>query len=232
MSRKPQALLVAVTVIAALGMSLAACALTDNNHLRVGSGPYEQGSGTVATETRPLADFHAVSATRGVTVFVSTGDSPAATVSADDNLLAHVITTVSDGTLVVAIEGDIETHSPLSVDVTTISPIDGLSADAGSTVDCEDLRPASLEVRASSGSTVRAGGQADMLVLKANTGSTVDLRNLEATEAQVDVSVGSTAHVNATDVVRGSCTMGSTLQLHGTPATLNVAADAGSSIND
>jgi len=229
-SREPVARLAAVAMIGALTMSLAACGVINNDHLRVGSAPYDQGSGTVASETRPLEDFHAVSAARGITVFVSTGDSPSATVSGDDNLLGHVTTNVLDGTLTVAIDGNVETHSPLTVDVTTVSAIDAISADAGSTVDSEDLAPASLEVRATSGSTVRGGGQTGSLVLTANSGSTVDLRNVEATEAQVDVSVGSTAHVNATEAVTGSCTTGSTLELHARPATVDVTSDAGSTV--
>lgn len=225
--RKPR---MATALAAAVILTLAACTVTHGGSLKVGSAPYEQGSGRLTTETRPLDDFHAVSATRGVEVLVTTGSSPAATVTADDNLLAHVSTTVASGTLMVAIEGSIETSNPLKVEVTTVSPIDTIAADAGSSVDLEDLHPAALTVRASSGASVRAGGRADSLEVAANAGAIVDLRNVEIEQARVNVSAGSTVHVHASDAVRGSCTLGSTLRLHGTPVTVDVETDGGSTV--
>jgi hypothetical protein len=215
-----------------LALSLAACSVANNDHLRVGSAPYLQGSGNATSETRQLGDFHAITATQGITVFVSGGDAATATVSGDDNLLDHITTEVTDGTLVIAIDGSLETRNPLKVEVAAASPIDAIAADAGSTLDAEDLEVDSLEVRATSGSTVRGGGRTEALSVAATTGSTIDLRNVEATQAQVEVSVGSTAHVRATGAVSGSCTMGSTLQLYGPPATTDVASDAGSTVKD
>jgi hypothetical protein len=231
MSRAPNARITRVVVLAA-ALTLAACVAGNGGSHRIGSAPYEQGSGTLASETRALPGFHAVSATRGIEVSVSAGESSAATVSGDDNLLAHVTTEVADGTLVVAVEGSIETRSPLRVEVVSATPIDAIAAEVGATLDCEDLQPDTLAVRASSGSSIRAGGRAGSIVVTADTGSTVDLRNVTTADARVGVSTGSTVHVHATDAVSGSCTLGSTLQLHGSPTTVNVAADAGSTVSD
>ncbi len=226
------AMVVALTAVVGAGLAVAACVVSDGGSMKVGSPPYVQGSGTLATETRPLDAFHALSASQGIEVSVSNGGSYAASVTADDNLLEHVSTEVSDGTLFVAVEGNIDTWHPLQVDVTMASPVDAITADAGATVDCEDLQPGSLEVRATSGATVRGGGRATSLDLTADAGATVDLRNVEAEQARVDVSTGSTVHVQVTQAVRGSCSVGSTLRLHGTPATVDVQTDASSTVRE
>ncbi len=230
--RRAPAILVALAMTSALAVSVTGCAVGDGGSTKIGSAPYEQGSGTVATQTRELEAFHAVSASQGVVVFVSTGASNAASVTADDNLLAHVTTDVTDGTLAIAVDGSIETRHPLRVDVTVASPIDAIAADAGASVDCEDLQPASLVIRASSGASVRAGGRATSLELTVDTGSTVDLRDVEVAEARVAVTTGSTAHVHAIESVRGTCMLGSTIRLHGTPAKLAVDTDTSSSVGE
>jgi len=238
MSRHPGAPRSALAILAGLAlpvvlaMSAGSCALSDGGSTKIGSAPYERGSGTLATETRELGSFHAVSASRGVRVSVSSGPSNAATVTADDNLLAHISTEVTTGELVITVDGSIDTSNPLKVEVTVASQVDSIAADTGASVDCEDLQPSSLVVRATSGASVRAGGRAASLELTADTGSTVDLRNVEVAEAQVTVTTGSTAHVHAMDSVRGTCMLGSTLRLHGSPGTLAVDADTSSTVGE
>jgi len=231
-ARRASTTLVAVVTIILLPIGMAACAVTDGGSTRIGSPPYEEGSGTVVTETRSIETFQALSASRGLDVFVSAGDSNVASVTADDNLLPRITTDVTDGTLVVTVDGSIETKHPIRVDVTTASPIDKITADAAAAVDCEDLQSASLVVRASSGSSVRAAGRATYLDLVADAGATADLRNVDVAAAQVTVSSGSTAHVRASDAVRGTCTVGSTLRLYGPPATVAVDTDAGSTVGE
>ncbi len=195
---------------------------------RVGSAPYDKGSGTVANEARTVAPFRAVSAAQGVTVFLTRGPT-AVKVTADDNLLGHVTTEVHDGTLYVAIAGSVETNHELRADVAAPA-VDAIRADTGATLDTEDLQGEGLQAAAGTGSTVRAGGRAATLDVTASTGSTVDLRNVEATSASVNVSLGSTAFVNVRDAVSGSCSGGSTLHVAGGATTSAVSADSSSTV--
>lgn len=219
-----------VPVVAAALLGGCSAINLDNNTTRVGSPPYEKGSGTVATQTRELAAFHAISASQGVTVLVSSGSAAGATVRADDNLLDNVTTAVVNGTLRVEVRGSIETHNRLEVTVTAGGPIDALAADAGSSVDAESLDAGELSVAASSGSTVRGGGRAQSLHVTAAAGSTADLRNVEAGAVHVDASSGSTIRVNASGAVSGTCTAGSTVKVLGKPASVDVSADTSSTV--
>jgi hypothetical protein len=195
----------------------------------IGSAPYTEGSGNVATETRPLDAFHAISVDNGMTVFVKRGDAPSVAVTADDNLVSMISTTVENGTLVVTVQGSLTTHSPMRVDVTAAA-LDSVDQNGGTTVDVEDLSVERLTASVSGGSTLRAGGKVATLLLTAQSGSTADLRNVEAGTVQVSVRAGSTARVNAGDSITGECTTGSTLRVSGSASTAGVSADSGSTV--
>ena len=212
-------------------VSIAACsAIGGADTTRVGSPPYERGSGNVTTVSRSLDAFHAVSAAQGVRVSVSNGPSNGAIVTADDNLADNITTEVRDGTLHVEVSGSIETATPLAVSVTTSTSLDGIIAGTGATVDTEDVSADALTVGVSTGASVRAGGRASSIDLSVNTGATADLRNVEAASALVHVGTGSTAYVNAGTSVHGDCIGGSTLHVRGAASTVDVATDVSSSV--
>jgi hypothetical protein len=229
-SRRHRPLLATVVMLAA-AIGLGACSSLGlgGSSTRIGSAPYVDGSGKVASETREVGSFHAVSASQGVLVTISTG-APGLIVTAEDNLLSHVTTEVVDGTLLVGVSGSVETHAPLKVAVVPEGILDGLSASTGSTIDAQSLDCGSLAVEASTGSTVRAGGRAGSVDVRANTGSTADLRNVESTTATVDASTGSTIRIDASDAVSGTCVGGSTVTVHGPADTSGVSADRSSTL--
>ena len=218
-----------VVILAAVALAACTSISPVGGTTKVGSAPYEQGSGKVATESREVPTFNAVTAAQGVRVAIGTGPQ-AVTVSADDNLLTHLTTTVADGTLVIDIAGSIETRLPLKVEVTTTTPLERLSASTGSTIAAPALEATSLAVDASTGSTVDAGGHVVDLKVSAVGGATADLRDVGASRATVEVNTGSTAHVNASDSVAGSCSLGSTLVVRGTASTSGVTVDSTSSL--
>jgi putative autotransporter adhesin-like protein len=197
--------------------------------MTVGMAPYEQGSGTVASASRTADPFHAISAAQGVRVQLASGPD-AITVTTDDNLLSHVTTVVTDGVLVVDVTGSFQTHHAPTVVVTTATPPDGLTASTGATIDARDLGGASLAIGSSTGATVRGTGQVDALNVSAATGASADLRDVRARSAEVNVTTGSTAHVNASDVVTGTCSTGSTVRVRGGAATSGLAVDQSSSV--
>jgi len=218
-------------MLAMLGILAAGCggfALGEGT-TTVGTPPYVQGSGTVASETRTADPFHAISAAQGIRVELASGPA-AITVTTDDNLLPHVTTVVTDGVLVIDVSGGFQTHhAPKVVIATTTSP-DALTASTGATIDARDLAGASLTVAASTGATVHGAGKVDALSVSAATGASADLRDVQASRAEVDVSTGSTVHVNASDAVTGTCSTGSTVRVRGGATTTGLSVDQSSSM--
>jgi hypothetical protein len=203
---------------------------TNNSTTTIGSAPYTEGSGKVATQTRNINSFHAISVENGLTVFVKQGSAASASVTSDDNLVGMIATDVQDGTLRIRVSGSLTTHNQLKVDVTSAAAIDYVSQTGGSTVDVEDLSSDNLTASVEGGSTLRAGGRTANLQLTADGGSTADLRNVEAESARVRVDGGSTAFVQARKAITGACHGGSTLEVSGSAGPDSVEKDTGSTV--
>jgi hypothetical protein len=223
-----------VPLLIAAALAVAGCGRVvinnSNSTTTIGSAPYTEGSGNVATVSRQLEPFHAVSVTNGMTVSVRHGDASSADVTADDNLVPMISTAVEDGTLVITVNGSLTTHNRMRVSVTTVTPIDSVSQDGGTTVDIEDFSADAVTVSVSGGSTLHAGGKVANLEIAADGGSTADMRNVETGAAQVSLSTGSTVHVNVSQSITGECTTGSTLKISGSASTAGVSKDTGSTV--
>lgn len=231
--RFARGLLLSAALVAAFAVS--GCSVVHNNSVNgstmtIGSAPYTEGSGVVTTATRPLESFHAVSVENGLTIFVRTGTTAAAAVTADDNLVGMITTEVQDGTLRIRVSGSLTTHKQLKVEVTAASAVDSVAQTGGSTMDVEDLSSDSVTASVDGGSTLRAGGRTANLQLTVDGGSTADLRNVETQAAQVQIDGGSTAFVKAQKSIAGTCNGGSTLKASGSAGVGTVAKDSGSTV--
>jgi hypothetical protein len=195
----------------------------------VGSSPYVVGSGKVASDPRVVESFHAVSAAEGVRVEVAAG-APSVVVTADENLLDHVVTTVADGVLSVDVSGSVQTRNPMTVVVRMDVPPDGLSASTGASIDAAVASSSSLRVDASTGGRVHGTGTAEALTVAASTGATADLADLPATRVDVDASTGASIVVQTTGPVTGSATGGSSVRVRGGGSIDGIEHDTSSTV--
>src|SRR5262245_37359530 len=81
----------------------------------------DHGSGVAATERRELAPFAAIGLAGENTVTIRVGPAQSVAVSADDDLIHRVTTSVRNGRLVVGDEGSFTTATTMSVAVTVPS---------------------------------------------------------------------------------------------------------------
>ena len=134
-----------------LTLSLASC----NANLNLGDGI--DGSGNVVTEKRTIeAPFTKIDASTGVEVIVEQGATTEVEVEVDDNLMEHIVTRVENGTLIVKIDGNINTMESAIVRVST-KTIEGLESSSGATIRSKStLRGPNLKVKSSSGSTINS----------------------------------------------------------------------------
>jgi hypothetical protein len=225
--RLAPAALLAVALVAGCGST------TFFNHestTTIGSGPYVQGSGTIITQARALDAFHAIAVENGLYVTVVDGAAPSVDVTADDNLVGMITTTVEQGTLHISVEGSLTTHNGLRVRVIVPAALDAIDVNGGSTVDSEHLTGDSLAVTVNGGSTLRAGGKLADLRVSVDGGSTADLQNVEVATAEAEVNAGSTARLNVSASVTGRCSAGSTLKVSGGASIDQVESDTGSTV--
>ena len=128
------------------------------------------GSGNIITESRTVSDFSEVSLAGGGELVLAQGDKEGLTITADDNIMPHIRTQVSNGKLTVDFDvmGGIRPSQPIKfyLTVTTIRAI-GLSG--GWKVQAERIKT-------------------DRLALKASGSAEVKLEGLEATDLTTEVS--------------------------------------------
>jgi len=91
----------------------------------VNPSPEITGSGTIVTETRPVAAFHSVDLRAVADVSFGQGGAQAVQIETDDNIIGHISTTVSNGVLTIDQDVDYTTlHGVIvSLDMTQVQAL-------------------------------------------------------------------------------------------------------------
>ncbi len=226
-------------------LTLASC----NANLNLGDGI--DGSGNVVTEKRTIdAPFTKIDASSGVEVIVEQGAATEVEVEVDDNLMEHIVTRVENGTLIVKIEGNINTMESAIVRVRT-KTIEGLESSSGATIRSKStLRGTNLKVKSSSGSTIntdleyekvscesssgseiKLSGKALALDTKSSSGSEIDAKDLAANEITAQSTSGSNTTVNPIVLLNAKASSGSSIDYIKEPKKVIKEETSGGSVS-
>ena len=237
------------TSIKLVALFISMMLLSCNANLNLDNGI--DGSGNIITESRAITEsFDKISSSSGVTVIVEQGSPNNIEVETDDNLMQYVITKVENGTLIVKIEGNINTMSSIDVRVRMCS-IAGLESSSGSTINSKNtLKGNSITVKTGSGSEIEAvleyekvfcesssgsntsvSGKALYLETSSSSGSEINASELAANEIISQASSGSFSSVKPIIKLKGSASSGSSIIYHKTPKTLIKEESSGGSVN-
>lgn len=161
--RAPSLGVLAIALLALIAALLAVIAVLLALDARDGSsGATVVGSGVEATEERTLETFSAIDLSGESALAVRVGGPQSVVVSADDNLVDRVTTTVGGEKLVVGTEGSFRTTSPMTVTV-TVPSLDELELSGAGSVDAEGVRGERLVVTLSGDGLVRVTGRVEKL---------------------------------------------------------------------
>ncbi len=161
-----------------------------------GCGPVRTGSGTVTTEDRPLSACRGVRVSGQANLTVTRGDTPALSVTWDDNLLDSVVTEVRDGLLEVSLKsGSYSSRTGLQVAV-TLPALASAKASGQATVVADVGAVADFTALASGQSKITLRGTADRQEFDASGQSHIDAGGLTGKTAFVSASGQS--HIDAT----------------------------------
>ena len=226
-------------------LTLASC----NANLNLGDGI--EGSGNVVIEKRTIdAPFTKIDASAGVEVIVEQGATTEVEVEVDDNLMEHIVTRVENGTLIVKIDGNINTMESAIVRVST-KTIEGLESSSGATVRSKNtLKGTILALKSSSGSTIntdleyekvssestsgseiKLSGKALTLDTKSSSGSEIDAKDLAANEITAQSTSGSNTTVNPIVKLDAKASSGSSIDYVQAPKTITKEETSGGSVD-
>jgi hypothetical protein len=210
-----------------------------------------QGNGVQRTEAREVAEFNSISIGHGFVAEATLGSPASLTLEADENLLPHVVATVSVGRLVVdAPDGTLlMARSPVKLRIVSptltaveasgeskvtaeASPTDSFSIDAsgGSSITLRSLSSDKLTAGGSGLSRLIISGTARQASFHLSGGSSIDGRELATETVGLDGSGGSSGTVRATAQVTGGLSGASHITVLGRPPMVNVGLSGGSTI--
>lgn len=237
------------TTFKILGLLITLALTSCNANLNLGKGI--DGSGNIITEKRSINEiFDKISSSSGVTVIVEQGSPTDVEVETDDNLMQYVITKVENGTLVVKVEGNINSMSSIDVRV-RMSSISGLESSSGSRISSKNtLKGNSISVKSSSGSEIEAvlefekvscesssgsnitvSGKALSLETASSSGSEIDADELAANEVKSQSSSGSSTTVNPIVKLEAKASSGSSIDYVKAPKTIIKTETSGGSVD-
>lgn len=157
---------------------------------------HARGSGVPATETREVPAFTGLELAGTNTVTVQVGSPQSVRVTADDNLLDKVTTTVQGGDLVIDDVGSWTTKSPMRVVVTTPS-LDRVALSGTGTITVTGVSATGFTAELSGSGTVVAAGSADRLTGVLPGSGTLALSGLVARDVTARLDGTGTIRVTA-----------------------------------
>lgn len=232
-------------IVLLLTLSLTSC----NGNLNLIDGI--DGSGNVVTEKRNIeTPFTKIQASTGVEVILEQGSPSEVEVEVDDNLMKYIVTRVENGTLIVKIDGNINTmesaivrvktktieglESSSGASIKTINKLSGtsvaLKTSSGSTIQA-DLEYEKVSCESASGSEIKVSGKALTLDTKSSSGSEINAKELASNEITAQSTSGSSTTVNPIVLLNAKASSGSSIDYVKEPKKVVKEETSGGSVS-
>jgi hypothetical protein len=186
------------------------------------------GSGTPATETRPVADFTAVElATSGV-VFIEQSGWASLEIDADDNILPLLTSDVWEGTLVLdVVAGSTITYDQPVEYRLTVADLEGVALTGSGDVTALGIAADTFWVELDGSGSVTVSGTADEQSVGLGGAGDVDGSELAGRAATVDISGSGTVTVGVDEALDVDISGSGTVIYLGDPAVTESISGSG-----
>jgi hypothetical protein len=174
------------------------------------------GSGTSKTESRSVGSFSNINLTGSPDVEVEVGPDTSVAVTADDNILPVIETTVDGDTLNIGSKQSYSSSHGVNVKI-TVPALNGASVAGSGDIRVTGLKAESMEATITGSGDVTLKGAADRL--RARITGSGDLRagDLAAKDVHVSVTGSGDATVRATEQLDASVTGSGDVHYYGNP---------------
>jgi Putative auto-transporter adhesin, head GIN domain len=186
------------------------------------------GSGHLQTESRTVAEFKRISAAGSMDVVANIGTPQKIEVTADDNLLQYVTTTVKDGTLEIAMKsGNYHFSKGFKITVTT-PELEKVSIAGSSDVEVSGLQGSRFTASIAGSGDLHASGHVDTLEASVAGSGDLKLADLESRDAKIHIQGSGDARVHATQTLDVKIAGSGDVVYRGDPKVTRSIAGSGS----
>jgi hypothetical protein len=170
-----------------------------------GKGPQLEGSGIMKTEIRPVEKFTAITLSElesSLLVIEQTGEE-SLSITADDNLLPLLTSTVKDGTLRLSVAKGNSFHGKRPTYKITVNDLRALKIQGGAAIEASKLDGDRLSISVEGAAGGNLSGRIDNLIISIKGAGAISAGELKAKRAKVTVQGAGQVTVNASDELDG-----------------------------
>jgi hypothetical protein len=175
------------------------------------------GSGVSKTESRAVGSFSKIELTGSPDVQVAVGPATSVTVTADDNILPIIETTVNGDTLSIGSKKSYSTSVGVTVKI-TVPELNGVSVTGSGNIGVTGLKSGDMEARITGSGDITLNGAADRLRAEITGSGDVRAGDLAAKDARVTVTGSGNATVLATEQLDASVAGSGDIRYSGNPS--------------
>lgn len=206
-------------------------------------------------QTRKVPEFHGISVTSGIDLYLSQKNIQEVRVEADEDDMDDLVTKVEGGILKIYMKDQswlnlswdhgsrkvyvsfktidkLEASAGSDVIGQSVLNFDKLELDASSGSDVKlELNATDLSAESSSGSDIKLSGKGNALQVNASSGSDINAGDFEVKSCNASVSSGSDIRVFVTEQLDASASSGGDIDYSGNPARKNVNESSGGDVH-
>ena len=175
-----------------------------------------RGNGRIKEESRNITEFTRIEAGGAYSIKVVVGKSPSLRISAEENLLPLIKTTVSGNTLKIDTKKNLSPRKEIKIIVTTTS-LNSLDVSGANNVQATGIDGEHFEVELSGAGSIDLEGIVDDLRAEISGAGNIDARNLKAKDVSISVSGAASADVYAKESLEASVSGVGSIDYYGDP---------------
>jgi hypothetical protein len=179
------------------------------------------GSGIIITEARQLAAFDSIDMRAVGDVEITLGGIQSVDIETDDNIIDHIITTVSNGELIITSDDNYDSVHGVIITV-TMTDVDDLElSGVGSIEGQNDFTVDDLTLELDGVGSITVSGTVQILTAELEGVGSIDAEALTAAIATVDISGVGDCYVTATDELNATISGNGDVYYAGDPPVVN-----------
>ncbi|MGB5201963.1 MAG: head GIN domain-containing protein [Sedimenticolaceae bacterium] len=196
---------------------------------RVVSGEVVEGSGNRASEQRDLGDFDELQLHINAEVTVTAGQTPKCEITADDNLLALILTQRSGDTLQISAQESYSTRQAITIAI-EVPVLTSAENNGSGTIRIDGVTRDTVALAINGSGDISARGHVMQLQAAINGSGDLRAAGLEAKTAAVSINGSGNAEVHAREALTANINGSGDLSYLGSPASVRTAINGSGSV--